>query len=92
MTLTSPQVTTDLWIAYTMQTRRFGSCYVHSAARRNGNHSWSAHCVTLADGRGVTFSWSGYGRSLQAGGHKFKVHARFSATGLPVPSKLLRDI
>jgi len=40
----------------------------------------------------MIFSWQGYGRSLQSGGHKYKVHAYYTATGKPVPSKILQSI
>ena len=40
----------------------------------------------------VAFSISSYGRSLQGGGHKYKVAAKYCETGKPVPSKVLKSI
>jgi hypothetical protein len=40
----------------------------------------------------VAFSINSYGRSLQVGGHKYKVAAKYWETGKPVPSKVLKEI
>jgi hypothetical protein len=61
-----------------IQTRLYGSVYVHAKAPRAWKHG------------DIDFSASGYGRSLQAGGHKFKVRA--VRDGKPVPSAELRRI
>jgi len=57
------------------QTRQYGSCYVHSGMRVNLKIDGISFCVT------------GYGRSLQGGGHKYKVYAYSIETGRPVPTK-----
>lgn len=73
------------WAALALQTRRYGHCYVHSGAREAAEFAFCAY--QTADG--IKFSFSGWGRSLQSGGHKYKVHARYADTGRPVPSKVL---
>ena len=74
------------WIAQTLTTRRFGHTYVHAGARAEADFAFRAYQ------RGeITFSYTGWGRSLQGGGHKYKVHASY-ADGRPVPSKVLREI
>jgi hypothetical protein len=73
------------WAALTLQTRRYGAVYVHSGARNGFGYRACEH-------DGMIFSWDGYGRSLQAGGHKYKVHARYADSGKPVPSKILRSL
>lgn len=80
-----PSYGLDYWIALTLQTRRFGHTYVHSGARRQAAFSFRAF-----EHDGVIFSYSSYGRSLNGGGHKYKVHARHPATGKPVPAKVLK--
>lgn len=85
---TQPQLTYGLkyWTGLTMQTRRFGHTYVHSGAR-------AATSGFLAfEHDGIRFSFSGWGRSLNTGGHKYKVHARFADSGKPVPSKVLKSL
>jgi hypothetical protein len=47
--------------------------------------------IAEVNGRQCRLTWTGYGRSLQAGGHKYKAHARYG-DGKPVPTKLLRSI
>jgi hypothetical protein len=75
------------WIVQTLQTRRFGHTYVHSKARQQAEFSSRAF-----EHDGIIFSYTGWGRSLNTGGHKYKVHARYSETGKPVPSKVLRAL
>lgn len=75
------------WIGLTMQTRRFGHTYVHSGARAATEFSFRAF-----EHEGIVFSFSGYGRSLSAGGHKYKVRARYTDSGKPVPSKVLKSL
>lgn len=75
------------WVAQTLHTRRFGATYVHAGARASAPFSFRAF-----EHGGVTFSFTGWGRSLQGGGHKYKVHARHSDTGKPVPSKILKTL
>lgn len=74
------------WVALTLQTRRYGHTYVHSAARAGAKFPFAAF-----EHDGITFSYSGYGRSLTTSkGHKYKVHAR--RDGKPVPSKTLKSL
>ena len=75
------------WAALALQTRRYGHCYVHSGARDAAEFAFRAH--QTADG--ITFSYTGWGRSLAGGGHKYKVHACY-ADGRPVPTKVLRSL
>lgn len=64
--------------AQALKTRRFGHTYVHAGRRHDCVHG------------DIQFDVSGFGRSLQAGGHKFKVHAR--RNGKPVPTSELRAL
>lgn len=73
----------NYWVAQALKTRRFGHTYVHSGARAAAQFSFRAF-----QHDGITFSYTGYGRSLQGGGHKYKVHAR--KDGKPIPSKVLK--
>lgn len=66
--------------ALTLQTRRYGNCYVPVALRNTENNGE------------IQFSISSFGRSLQSGGHKYKVHARYAESGKPVPSKVLVNL
>lgn len=66
------------YAAQVLKTRSFGHTYVHSGGRRAFEHG------------DIYFSVSGYGRSLQGGGHKYKVHAY--RDGKPVPSKELKAL
>jgi hypothetical protein len=72
------------WAGLARVTRTFGYCYVHASKR--------AHAWTSCQYNGIVFTYSGYGRSLAAGGHKYKVHARYFETGKPVPSKVLDEL
>lgn len=78
----------DYWVAQTLRTRRFGHTYVHAPARAEASASWEA-LRAKDDDREVIFSYTGWGRSLQVGGHKYKVYARYADSGTPVPSKRL---
>jgi len=84
MTTTSSLITS--LISYVLQTRTYGHTYVHAAVRANVQFHYK-HEIN-----GVIFRISGYGRSLQAGGHKYKVHAVNSVTGKPVRTKELIKI
>lgn len=76
----SPSV--SYYASRVLETRRYGHTYVHAACRGYLNYG------TIPGD--ISFSVSGWGRSLQSGGHKFKVHAR--RNGKPVPSTELRAI
>ena len=69
------------WKALAAQTRRFGHTYVHAAARA-AVMGWKG--ITI---EGIHYTYAGFGRSLESGGHKFKVRAHCG--GKPVPSKEL---
>jgi hypothetical protein len=69
--------------AYVKQTRTFGYTYVHAAIREACNQY---DCIPASP---ILFRLSGYGRSLQGGGHKYKVHAINRETGRPVPTASL---
>jgi hypothetical protein len=56
-------------------TRAFGSCYLH------------AGMPDRFEADGIAYEVTGYGRSLQGGGHKYK--ARATRDGKPVSSKAL---
>lgn len=75
------------WIGLVMQTRRYGRTYVHSGARAAAQFSFRAF-----EHDGIVFSFTGWGRSLITGGHKYKVHARYSDSGKPVSSKILKTL
>lgn len=77
-------------IPYVRDTRQYGSTYVHAAVRK-AIHGWQGVEGSL-NGERVVATFCGYGRSLQSGGHKYKAHLRFAATGKPVPSKLISSI
>jgi hypothetical protein len=64
--------------AQALKTRAYGSTYVHVGAPDEFEHN------------GIIFAVSSYGKSLQGGGHKYKVHA--TRDGKPVPTKELRII
>lgn len=75
------------WSTLTLQTRRFGHTYVHTPARAETASPWKA-----CEHGDIIFSYTGWGRSLNTGGHKYKVHARYQSTGKPVPSKVLKAL
>lgn len=66
--------------ALAIQTRRYGHCYVHAGLRAN----WTGD-------NGILYRVTGYGRSLQSRGHKYKVHA-VGYDAKPVASKVLAAI
>ena len=76
-------------LGYVMETRRYGSTYVHAPVRQSVM-GWAGAEATL-DGRAVRLTYGSWGRSLQAGGHKYKAWARYTDTGKPVPTKTLRQ-
>lgn len=57
------------------KTRAFGSCYLHTGL------------PSAFEEDGITYTVTGYGRSLQGGGHKYKAYAH--RDGKPVLSKSL---
>jgi hypothetical protein len=64
--------------AQALKTRRYGYTYVHAGHRQSCNHG------------DIRFVVSGFGRSLQAGGHKYKVHAH--RDGKPIPTTELQTL
>ena len=84
-TPTVPAYGLAYWVALAMQTRRFGQTYVRSGAREEASASYRAF-----EHDGIRFSFSSWGRSLNTGGHKYKVHARYADSGKPVPTKVLK--
>lgn len=70
-----------------MQTRHWGHTYVHAGARAAAQFSFRAF-----EHDGITFSFCSWGRSLSKGGHKYKVHARYTDNGKPVPAKVLKNL
>ena len=77
----------NYWIAQTLKTRHFGHTYVHTGARHSPGFAFRAF-----EHDGIIFSYTGWGRSLNTGGHKYKVHARYADSGKPVPAKVLRNL
>jgi hypothetical protein len=77
-------------LPYVRETRQYGSTYVHAAVRA-AVHGWQGIEGSL-NGERVVATFCGYGRSLQSGGHKYKAHVRYVATGKPVPSNLINSI
>jgi hypothetical protein len=80
MTTTTAARTFNLayYIAQVIKTRTFGHTYVHAGGRSQFDHG------------DITFYVSGYGRSLQSGGHKYKVSA--TRDGKPVKTADLRAL
>ena len=72
---------------YVLDTRRFGVTYIH-ADLRNAHFGWKGIEVVI-DGKTAVIKWSGYGRSLNAGGHKYKAYCNWAEDGRPVPTKRL---
>ena len=83
---TTIKSTLAYWIAQVGKTRKFGHTYVHANVRQE-TMAWKAF-----EHDGIIFSYSSYGRSLNSGGHKYKVSARYAATGKPVSTKVLKAI
>lgn len=77
-------------LPYVKDTRNYGYTYIHSTIR-SGIFGWQGVEGTL-NGEKVIATFCGYGRSLENGGHKYKAHLRFVASGKPVPSKLISSI
>ena len=74
------------WVALTLATRSFGSRYVHSRMR-GIDYTHDGHPSGY-----IVFTWGSYGRSLAGGGHKYKVRARYTQTGKPVPTMVLKSL
>ena len=66
------------YIAQVIKTRTYGHTYVHAGGRAQFHHG------------DIQFAVSGYGRSLQGGGHKYKVLAY--RDGKPVKTAELRAL
>lgn len=77
--------TTSKLICLALQTRRFGYCYVPAGIRRK-IHGWQGETHD-----NIKLTFCGYGRSLEGGGHKYKVHARY-LDNTPVPTKVLKTL
>ena len=73
------------WAAMTIATRTWGHTYIHVKMRGID------YCHSHPTGD-MTFLWMSYGRSLAGGGHKYKVRAVYTATGRPVPTKILKSL
>jgi hypothetical protein len=84
--MTTTSSLTRSLISYTLQTRTYGHTYVHSAVRASIGFCWEH------EQNGVRFRVTGYGRSLQSRGHKYKVYANDAQTGKPVRTKELIKI
>ena len=72
------QFSAAYYAAQVLKTRSFGHTYVHVGA---------AHEFEYGD---IVFTVTSYGRSLQGGGHKYKVYA--TRDGKPVSSAELRAL
>jgi hypothetical protein len=77
-TKTARQFGLAYYIAQAIKTRQFGHTYVHTGGRAQFQHG------------DITFFVTGYGRSLQGGGHKYKVSA--TRDGKTVPTAELRAL
>lgn len=66
------------YIAQVIKTRTYGHTYVHAGARAQFSYGE------------ITFHIASYGRSLQSGGHKYKVTATLA--GKPVKTAELRAL
>lgn len=73
-------------ISLALQTRSYGYCYVPAAIRQS-TFGWKGETY-----KNIKLTYRGYGRSLQGGGHKYKVHARYIDTDSPVPTKVLKTV
>jgi hypothetical protein len=80
MTTNESSRTFDLayYIAQVIKTRTYGHTYVHSGGRAQFDHG------------NIAFRVTSYGRSLQSGGHKYRVLAY--RDGKPVPTAELRTL
>jgi hypothetical protein len=77
-------------LPYVTETRKYGATYVHAAVRK-AIFGWQGVEGTI-NGDRVVATFSGYGRSLENGGNKYKAHLRYVESGKPVPSKLISSI
>ena len=77
-TKTARQFDLAYYIAQAIKTRQFGHTYVHAGGRAQFDHG------------DIVFYVTGYGRSLQSGGHKYKVLA--TRDGKTVPTAELRTL
>jgi hypothetical protein len=77
-TNTARQFDLAYYKAQALKTRQYGHTYVHAGAPHEFEYG------------GIYFSVSGYGRSLQGGGHKYKVSA--TRDGKTVPAAELRAL
>ena len=77
--------TTSKLICLALQTRKFGYCYVPVGIRRK-MYGWQGDKYN-----DIKLTFCGYGRSLEHGGHKYKVHASY-LDGRPVPTKALKKL
>ncbi len=68
-----------------LQTRRFWHCYVPVGIRAKV-HGWQGE-----KHQNIVLTFCGWGRSLNTGGHKYKVHARY-LDDKPVPTKVLKKM
>ena len=75
---TNRQFDLSYYRALVLQSRRFGSCYLHAGAPSTYQHD------------DITFRVTGYGRSLAGGGHKYKAYAM--RDGKPVRSTELKNL
>jgi hypothetical protein len=71
-TKTARQFDLAYYIAQAIKTRQFGHTYVHTGGRAQFQHG------------DITFFVTGYGRSLQSGGNKYKVLACRDGKTVPV--------
>jgi hypothetical protein len=78
MTMTTTAFDLAYYIAQVIKTRAYGSTYVHAGGRAQFDHG------------DITFYITSYGRSLQSGGHKYKVLAY--RDGKPVKTAELRTL
>lgn len=81
-TMKTEYSTKAYWSAQVKHTRRYGHTYLHTGAR--AIHPFPGIPLEID---GIAYRWGSYGRSLQSGGHKYKVYA--TRNGKPVPSKEL---
>jgi hypothetical protein len=77
-------------VSYVLATRLYGNCYVHANVRKS--MFGFEGIIAEVGGRPCRLTWTGWGRSLQSNGHKYKAHARYCDDGKPVPTILLRTI
>ena len=71
----------NYWKSLVLKTRQYGHCYIHAAKRID------LRPIIL---NGICFYWGSFGRSIQGGGHKYKVRAM--KDGKPVKTKDLQSM